>query len=623
MKQIKYFILTLLFVCFFSFFSFPIFSEDKPVSGVIPKLPKTADDPELFNNFVYPNWGPVCQKYQYLVTYRDRLGRPPKYMRIIFNGQPIEMEPAFAKASAGKEDYKKGVQYVYKFVPNKIDSNFYYFEASNGKGKARAAIIDSPDNGPVLFESSFKNNEIGLIDLKTGKKIFSFPTEAEWIGGVVLSDDGQYLASKTSKHIYFFETKKLDKPVWQYECQQCQIGGDMSGGIDISSDGSKIIAGIGNLILLFDKSSNRPLWQYQAIPLAVAISKDGHYLAAGVAASSNQGKQTNILLFWSENSEKPLWQYETDSNFHDVSLSADGSFIAASTGCPDRKAYIFSKDSNIPLVKSDRLTYDSPISRSKISSDGRITAFSTEGGPNSSVVVLFSKDSAIPLWKFDNQKKNSSRSLGITSDGKYLAVATMAGDVYFLETKNNLPLKSWAVNSSIGALDISDDGTTIAAGGTDNKVYLLDAKTGEKKVVNFNEFIETVDISGNGQYAAAGTGGGVYFFESYITASRGKTFPCTTVIEPPPRDQVMKNFEAKDDARLPEKDLLGKIRRFFNQTYYFIISRFSKNQNYQPGINAPPTKNKESISAVCGNNLCESDFGETRENCLKDCSGGD
>lgn len=396
----------------------------------------------------------------------------------------------------------------------------------------------------------------------------------------------------------------------------------MSGGIDISSDGSKIIAGIGNKILFFDRSSNKPLWQYQAIPLAVAISKDGKYLAAG-AASSEGKKQTNVLLFWNDKNKTPLWQYETDSNFHDVSLSADGSFLAASTGCPDRKAYIFSKDSNSPLVKSDRLTYDSPVSRSKISSDGKITAFSTEGGPNSSVVVLFSKDSPSPLWKFDNQKRNSSRALAITSDGKYLAVATMAGDIYFLETKNNLALKSWQINSSIGALDISDDGKTIIVGGTDNQVYLLNTKTGEKQTIKFNEFIETIDISGNGQYASAGTGGAVYFFESVITSSRGKTFPCTTIVEPPPREQMMKDFGIKVDDRLPEKDFFGKIKRFFNQVYYFIVSRFSKNQNYQPGINSPPEKNQESTSAVCGNNLCEPDFGERKDNCPKDCSAGD
>ncbi|MCL4382492.1 hypothetical protein M1545_01765 [Patescibacteria group bacterium] len=135
--------LVLIFIFAFSFFN-PVFAEDKNIpnswttSGIIPKLPKTPNDPELFNNFVYPMWGPVCQRYTYTVTYRDKEGRKPEYMRIIFNGKPIEMDTTSPDVSPSKEDYQKGVSYEYKFVPNKLGSNFYYFEASNGLGKARS-----------------------------------------------------------------------------------------------------------------------------------------------------------------------------------------------------------------------------------------------------------------------------------------------------------------------------------------------------------------------------------------------------------------------------------------------------------------------------------------------------
>ena len=51
-------------------------AEDKSYSGgMIPKLPKTANDPELTNGHVYPNWGPPCQRYTYSVIYRDKEGR--------------------------------------------------------------------------------------------------------------------------------------------------------------------------------------------------------------------------------------------------------------------------------------------------------------------------------------------------------------------------------------------------------------------------------------------------------------------------------------------------------------------------------------------------------------------
>ena len=159
-------------------------AEDKSApGGVISKLPKTADDPELSNGHVYPNWGPPCQRYTYSVVYRDQEGREPESMKIYFNGQMIDMQPAFDESSAGKEDYQKGVRYEYKFVPNKIDSNFYYFEASNGKGRARASIIDSPDNGPVLFTTPFDKNEVAIVSRDTGQKILSFSTGKELVGG--------------------------------------------------------------------------------------------------------------------------------------------------------------------------------------------------------------------------------------------------------------------------------------------------------------------------------------------------------------------------------------------------------------------------------------------------------
>src|SRR3989337_1396367 len=84
-------------------------AEDKSYSGgMIPKLPKTANDPELTNGHVYPNWGPPCQRYTYSVIYRDKEGRKPEYVKIYFNGKMIDMQQAFDKSSAGKQDYQRG-----------------------------------------------------------------------------------------------------------------------------------------------------------------------------------------------------------------------------------------------------------------------------------------------------------------------------------------------------------------------------------------------------------------------------------------------------------------------------------------------------------------------------------
>ncbi len=479
-------------------------------------------------------WGPVCQRYSYTVTYKDKEGRKPEYMRIIFNGKSIDME----KKNPNDNDYKKGVQYVYKFVPDKLGSNFYYFEASNGLGKTRASIIDSPDNGPVLFDSAFDKNEIAVIDSKTGQKVLSYPAKEEWVGGVALSDDGRYLAAKTSRHIYFFDLNNPKEPKWVYAHDRSnEIGGDLKGGIDISGDGSKIIASIAESTLLFDSSGNIPLWRYNQVGNAynVAISKDGKYMAAGTGGTESN-TNSNLLILWNEKSNKPLWQYHSSGNFHDVSLSDDGKYIVGATGCPDRRFYVFSRGSNIPLVQSEMLTRDSPVHRAKISADGSLAAVGSES--DAGAVFLFNTNSKEPVWKFPTQNGSSVRALNFTPDGKFIGAATFGGQAYIFEKDKSAPVATWIVNNTaLGGMDISDDGSFIAAGGTDKKLHIFKKGSQTGKEVSFNEYVEEIDISANGKYIAAGTGGSVYFFESF-NKDENKTFPCTTIIEQKPRNDT-------------------------------------------------------------------------------------
>ena len=579
-------------------------AEDKNTpGGMIPKLPQTANDPELIGGRVYPNWGPPCQRYTYSVVYRDKEGRKPEYMQIYFNGKLIDMD----KENQKDNDYKKGVKYIYKYVPNKIDSNFYYFEASNGLGKARASIIDSPDNGPVLFESAFDKNEIAVVDKQTGKKVLSFPTGKEWVGGVALSDDGKLLAVKTSQHVYLFDTSKPQKPLWQFNCEQCRVGEDVKGGVYISGDWSKIIAAFWEKVALFDKSSSKPIWMYSGgNSYNVAISKDGKYMAAATAGDEAD-LNANLIILWNGKSEKPLWQYHASGNFHDVSLSDDGEFITGSTGCPDRRFYLFSQDSNNPIIRTEPLTRDSPVHRAKISADGRLAAVGSEA--DDGAVFLFSKDSQKEVWKFSTPQRSSVRALNFTPNGQYIGAATFGGDAYIFDKAKNTPLASWKVNASLGGIDIADDGSFIATGGTDNKLYILDRNTKSKTEIPFNEYIEEVDISANGKYIAAGTGGSVYFFETYISQDRGKVFDCSKVIEPTPENQLTERSSTTEVKRK-----LGILEMIVN----FIKNLFSRGDSSTSSQSEPA-----SGSGVCGNDLCEPGLGETRENCSKDCMGGD
>lgn len=661
------------------------FAEDKQFSGgpagIIPKLPKTPDDPELFDNFVRPSWGPVCQRYTYTVTYRDKEGRKPEYMRIIFNGKPIEME----KQNPADENYKSGVRYIYKFVPNKLSSNFYYFEASNGVGKTRAAIIDSPDNGPVLFESSFTNNEIVVIEKSSNKKILSFSAKDEWIGGIAFSDDGKYLAAKTSNHVYLFDTTKPEQPLWTYTHSISEVGGDVKGGIAISASGDRIFALVGSSALLFHNNSNQPVWKKDVgNGYNVAISKDGNIAAAGT--SNGSGEQSNSLVIWNTKSDQPLWQYHSSGNFHDVSLANDGSYIGASTGCPDRRAYVFSKESNVPLVRTEMLTRDSPVHRAKISSDGSVLAVGSES--DAGAVFLFNNDSPEPLWKFSTIGGSSVRALNMTPDGTSIGASTFGGQAYIFDASSNKPVSSWTVNAALGGLDIADDGSFIAVGGTDNKLHIFEKGNTVGTQIDMPEYVEEIDISANGKYIAAGTGGSVYFFENF-NKNQNKVYPCTTIIEPKAQDDTMgpgnpvnqqqttanpcdtaectpeelARYQGKNKSpgmifgigfmgsfaalcgylgltKLKPRKLIVIILSvlsiaFLGFTVYSAVANKSKLSPFlnskgeettpEPGKiimqkNQKPVLNGGEQQTGCGNNICESVIGETKGNCPQDCS---
>lgn len=682
MKKIKVILFAVL-VIFWLIFPANVLAEDKPVevqnssaSQIFPKLPQTAEDPHLSNGRVYPMWGPICQRYTYSVVYQDDKNRPPEYVKMYFNGSWIDLE----KEDKNNSEYQQGVKYIYKFVPQKYGSNFYFFEASNGQGKTRDSIIDSPDNGPVLFESDFTNNEITLIDPSSGQKLWTYPAGKEWVGGVALSDDGKYLAAKTSSHTLLFETSS-SKPVrqWGKDNTTTQVG-DVKGGVAISADGSTIFAAIGGQAILFSKDSQQPIWEYDLGNDAynVAISKDGKYLAAATAGEESNPKG-NLLILWSKDNHQPLWQYHASGNFHDVSLTPDGSYIVGATGCPDRRAYIFSKDSNEPVMRSEMLTEDSPLNQAKISSDGTLVAYSAEY--NKGLVYLFKNPklggSNQPLWSFPATKNaRSGRALAFTPDGKTILETTFAGEIILFNSANNTPIFSLKTAKPLGAAGISDDGQVIAAGGTEKKVFLIDQTTNSiKSEITLSEYINEISVSANGKYVAAGTGGSKYFFEKFID-DETTVHQCAKISEPEAEaSQGNQGDSAKPKQNTPFLPIvltiagligIGLFVKFRKKWILVIVAvafllagycalgqgfNFNKSNSANSSQTKTPANNTSTTNTtasstnpsnseeksntnniqssspgqtgVCGNSLCEPDLGENKTSCPKDCSGGD
>jgi len=633
-----------------------IHAEDLAPGSVIPKLPKTANDPVLSNGKIYPFWGPICQRYTYSVVYSDKTGRTPEYVKIYFNGKMLDMQ----KENPNDNDYKKGIKYIFQNVPDKYGSNFYYFEASNGLGKTRASIIDSPDNGPVLFDSDFKNNEIVLIDPIVGKELWRYSTGVEWIGAVALSSDGKYLAAQSSNHIYFFDTGS-NKPLWIYESPtEGNIGGDVKGGVAISADGTKIFAALNGKAIFFDHKTNKPIWSYNLEQngggaYGVDISKNGLYVAVAMAGSESD-QNSNVLILFSQDGKK-LWQYHSPGNWHEVSFSENGSYLAGSTGCPDRRGYLFSKDSAEPIIKSEPLSKESPIDEARISADGNLVAYGVESGYGA--IVLMDKNTKKIIWKYETPQGRSVRALAMTPSGALIGAGTFGGDILLFEKKSNIPIEQIKINSTIGAFDLSDDGSIFMTGSADKKIRIFHKGEGRAKAeIALNEYVGELDISSNGKYAAAGTSGSVYFFEGIIDLINVQTniqaAICSKIIEPPKENTSLfggQNSINSASSPIPankrtEKNLLFlptvisasctvlflimlavyilvcKIKKLKGKKVILILlcllvllSLFTtvfflctKNQNTTGGAN------------ICGDSMCDPDFGETKTNCPKDCA---
>jgi len=586
--KIRLLIFALIILSLFSL----VAAEDKPASNLsVQKLTdaEKIDAPELSGGQVFPAYGAPCTKFHYVVHYRDSKSRAPTYVRMWYNGDWFDMK------QEAEGNYNTGVMFTREYIAKSGKSNFYFFEASNGIGKARTSIMDSPDQGPMIYTDSFNNNQIILLEKNSNKPLLIHETGADLINTVAISKDGKYFGAVSGKKVYFFsgEQKKL---LWSF-CLNCKEdpfpGLSSMSGIALSSDGKFIAATLGSTLYLFEKDSNTPLWnkEIESSAIGVDMSDSGNYITAGVANAGTKGDKVFLFdingnLLWGYKAEHP--DYLQTGNFYKPDMTPDGEYVAISTGCPDRRAYLFSKKGEV-VFRTDMLTEDSPVHKSAISSDGELIAYSMDHMQGKEVLILFNKQGK-KLWGFSSTKDATARAVSISSKGNYIAIGTTAGSIYLFSKENNTPLWSFSSGSSfsqIGDVKLSGDGSYLVAGGVRKKLYLF-SKESNTPLWEFNANTWINSVAFNGEYIVAGTGMTEYAFEG--NQASADEISCTTITEPATLEQIKNHFGQNNTSTSPQNN---------NQTAPNTI---------EPGI--------------CGNNLCEEEIGETKANCPKDCIEG-
>jgi len=95
------------------------------------------------------------------------------------------------------------------------------------------------------------------------------------------------------------------------------------------------------------------------------------------------------------------------------------------------------------------------------------------------------------------------------------------------------------------------------------KVYLIDRQSNQQKEIAFNEFVDTLDMSGDGKYVVAGTGASPYFFEDIQGPNKDKVYGCETVIEPEPREQAQNKGIIMNNSQPVKSKIMKQYFLFF------------------------------------------------------------
>jgi len=494
-----------------------------------------------------------------------------------------------------KGDYKTGATYNYNIIPDSGKQLFYYYEASNGVGKARTSMIDTPDLGPLLFSEKLDNNQVILLD-KQGNEIWSYDIGRDWVEGVAISKDGNYIAVVTQIYIHLF-SKESNTPLWSF-CKQCKLPPVVSGasrGIAISQHGDYIVGTFDNLYF-FEKESNEPIWtaNIEGGAIGADMSDDGTRIAVGTGNAAT-GKGQKIFLFDKKGNKlleyKPEHPgYEQTGDFYQPDVTPDGKYISISTGCPDRRAYLFSNSSLI--FRSEELAKDSPVHKSAISDDGSLISYSADHSVGKEILFLFD-NKGNKLWSFSSQSDSTARAVSISGDGNYIAIGTTTGHIYLFSKDSNEP--EWKFSdlgffSCFGDIKLNQDGSLLVAGGTTKKIYLF-SKSSNKPLWEYqaNTWINKIDF--NGEYIVAGTGPREYFGEGNSLSD--DKVECKEILQPPPIEETLGRcgdgtcIEPQETSEnCPQDCLLGY---------------------------------EDDTGAVCGDGICEPP--ETKDFCCEDCGG--
>lgn len=531
MKKIYLFVLLLAFALVSQNF---VLAADQVIIDLPQSDIQTSSGPRLETGSVSPSYGPPGE-YTFHTFFSDPENRKPEYVKIYIADVSAavlieETEPYLMRRNPANTVTQWGIEYTYTHNLTQEGLYNFYFEAKVGSKIIHNPYYGGDDckpglcseccgtwGGPkVLSEELIDDHKIYLFDKNLGEPVWSYEVGKNWVTSVAFSADNKKLAAADNQgNLYLFNVGS-NSPVWIYGIESnaekdngIKIGASSGKGLVAFSGNDYIAASLEGQVFLFKTDSNKPIWKYDiGMTLeGLVISADGKYIAAG-------GHDTKVYL-WETDSSIPKWEYKVESKggilglegsvIRAMAMTQDGKYFTAGTSCPDRSVYVFTPEKSEPFYKV-KAGANFPVEAIGISDDGQYVV-AVGGGSYEDLysALLFKAGQEEPLWKFD-YSKNPSISAAISPNGQSVALGYIIDGVYMVQRDSKNPL--WQLKNSgyVGDMVFSRDGKMLALGTGTYHVILLSADGSQIlqdwKVENK---VESVAMSPNGQYVAAGT----------------------------------------------------------------------------------------------------------------------
>jgi WD40 repeat protein len=320
------------------------------------------------------------------------------------------------------------------------------------------AVSVSEDGATIV--AGFGDGKINVYGRQSNTSIWGYNTGIGVLSIGVSANGSTIVAGGSDGKIHVFG-RQSNATIWNYNTGAIVLS------VGVSADGSTIVAG-GNdgRIRVFGRQSNATIWTYNTANVveSVAVSADGNTIVGG-------GDDYGIHVFGRQ-SNKTIWNFITPGFYlvRSVSVSADGDTIAA--GAQDGYLRVFGRNTNTTLwyYKTTGIVWGVTVSR-----DGTTVA----AGGSDGFLKVFAHASNATLLNF-NTGGFITNVVAMSSDGSTISCGNqmLVGSRASLFSKTLGLLWDYSLPNAVASAygpnaAISGDGTLIAFGGSDGKLYVF------------------------------------------------------------------------------------------------------------------------------------------------------